>query len=375
MEKSTGYLMIKKLFSAGVALVIVFAGIFQLILNNFPLNHFLGKQRFFKPSPKTNFHHPPGVRICCAFGYDLELPLMPFVRIFNTVKLNDFFESGHYYGGSLFENNGLIYTCRGGFIDTGHVRDWADWTLYLFQKLKTHFRSGKPLYLPNQGTEMIRVDIVPGTLPIDEATLLLLAQRIAFDYSVWHEFATLMGYTIVPVFYDEVASAFSPEDLYSNLLGTLIGGKAIVRNENYSRTVNNELHKTLHLLKPLTEQQTRSVLDSVEGHWWSRDRAVTDHNLVTRRYVDYQEKISPWRVPVSACPSEPALPLSIPQLTQQGHPLSAYYRMVIHPQKKIRSSFPAFDQDDAGKNFYKLLEQTRQIIRNMFGPKADLPDF
>ena len=37
----------------------------------------------------------------------------------------------HSFEFSLNEANGLMYTCKGGFIDIGHVREAADRTAYL----------------------------------------------------------------------------------------------------------------------------------------------------------------------------------------------------------------------------------------------------
>lgn len=48
--------------------------------------------------------------------------------------------------------------------------------------------------------------------------VLSLSGRIAYDLSVWHEIATWYGVSSVPLV-SEQFSSFSPEDVYSNLLG------------------------------------------------------------------------------------------------------------------------------------------------------------
>jgi len=40
------------------------------------------------------------------------------------------------------ERNGLVFTCRGGFIDTAHVRDDADWTIYFGSRFFEKLASG-----------------------------------------------------------------------------------------------------------------------------------------------------------------------------------------------------------------------------------------
>ena len=91
---------------------------------------------------------PQGLRPCCAFGYDLHAQVLhmpvPFYELDNVVTIDSIGE--HRYNDSLLlglanlagighENNGIVYTARGGFIDTAHVRDTADMTAWLFSHL------------------------------------------------------------------------------------------------------------------------------------------------------------------------------------------------------------------------------------------------
>lgn len=80
------------------------------------------------------------LRPCCAFGNNLKIRVgalpIPGFRIGNIMSLEEL--GSHIYDSGAFtisssqgvarrdrsrERNGLIYTCRGGFIDTAHVRD------------------------------------------------------------------------------------------------------------------------------------------------------------------------------------------------------------------------------------------------------------
>lgn len=91
---------------------------------------------------------PKGLRPCCAFGYDLHAELLglpvPFYQLNNIVTVDSL--GHHQYNDHLYsgvanliglsgENNGIVYTLRGGFIDTAHVRDTADMTVYIFSQL------------------------------------------------------------------------------------------------------------------------------------------------------------------------------------------------------------------------------------------------
>ena len=48
------------------------------------------------------------------------------------------------------EHNGLVYTCRGGFIDTAHVRDYADWAIYLAAQIARRARARAAFELPDE---------------------------------------------------------------------------------------------------------------------------------------------------------------------------------------------------------------------------------
>ena len=67
----------------------------------------------------------------------------------------------------------------------------------------------------------------------------LLAGHLAFEIAQWHEIAQWYGFQSVPGFSEEI-SAFSPEDLYSNLLGARLAINVILSGhggslEDYNR--------------------------------------------------------------------------------------------------------------------------------------------
>ncbi len=90
------------------------------------------------------------LRPCCAFGAGLKVAMgpVPGPPGFKVANITGVDELGpHNYDNPVAaieprdigtrpvinERNGLIYTCHGGFIDTAHVRDYADWTLFLWR--------------------------------------------------------------------------------------------------------------------------------------------------------------------------------------------------------------------------------------------------
>ena len=110
---------------------------------------------------------PESLRPCCAFGYDLHVRAagipIPMYQIGNVLTLGTL--GKHHYNDSAFgavknllglseEQNGLIYTRRGGFIDIAHVRDTADNTFYLFNRIASgsaiSWRPGSPGIWPSK---------------------------------------------------------------------------------------------------------------------------------------------------------------------------------------------------------------------------------
>lgn len=189
---------------------------------------------------------PAKLRPCCAFGARLQVKVgpipVPGYTINNVVGPDDI--GPHIYdGGGLVadirtdetagstERNGLVYTCRGGFIDTAHVRDYADLTVFLAFALYRILDTGGTVQLADEGArravtlQPIAADVIERQGRLQLATA--LAQWLAFEASIWHEIATWYGWSKVPVF-SERPSAFSPEDLYSNLLGIRIAGAILV---------------------------------------------------------------------------------------------------------------------------------------------------
>lgn len=115
---------------------------------------------------------PESLRPCCAFGYDLHVRAagipIPMYQIGNVLTLGTL--GKHHYNDSAFgavknllglseEKNGLIYTRRGGFIDIAHVRDTADNTFYLFNRIApTLGQAGRIFYSEELGVRRVQLN-------------------------------------------------------------------------------------------------------------------------------------------------------------------------------------------------------------------------
>ena len=105
---------------------------------------------------------PRIIRTCCGFGAEVGIVGVPFAKKTNITSRE--IMGSHTYMGSKDEQNGNIYTRRGGFLDMGHLRDCADWTAYLYNLIKAN--QNDPYYssieLRNEGGSKLLTLDVPG---------------------------------------------------------------------------------------------------------------------------------------------------------------------------------------------------------------------
>ena len=264
---------------------------------------------------------PVRVRPCCAFGADLRarvgvLPI-PLLAIGNIVGPEVI--GPHKFDGGLLalrpgqdpeasrdpgERNGLVYTCRGGFIDVAHVRDYADLTLFLAAQVHHGLRDGATVALRDKGgTRRIVIHPVPAAT-VDavgaRGLAIATAQWLAVRLAIWHEIATWYGWSAFALF-PETASAFSPEDVYSDVVGTRIAGGIIEAqgadtDTLYEANVNVWLAGVLERLGAQPASVGRAAMFAVDGQWWDSSRRLPDKQLTIRRNLDIGPFISPWLV-------------------------------------------------------------------------------
>ena len=264
---------------------------------------------------------PANLRPCCIMGDNAMVRIgpvpIPFFRLPNTRGLDDLGE--HAYGSGFVrtvrsghaeftidpENNGLVYTCRGGFIDTAHMREWTDWTLFFAAAFARAMETGTEIKY-SRGSVPIRIVLTPiqkdliMKIGVRRLTV-ALAQWTTFNLSVWHEIETWYGAYSVPGWPEE-ASAFSPEDLFSNILGIRIAAGVIFHRGGaesetlYNEAVGNSIEGILNYLgavpKPLAHQATQAV----DGLWWNSKARLPDKNFILRRNFQFYSQQG-WQVP------------------------------------------------------------------------------
>lgn len=244
---------------------------------------------------KFTLSPPSVIRTCCSFGADLSLGGIPFLKRTDITSISEI--GLHHYLGDKEENNGNIYTRRGGFIDMGHLRDCADMTAFMY-KLIISQKETDGVFTADLGTEG-----GPKTLTlnipcnIDSLEAYQVAGKIAYDLSLWHEIATWFGTSYLP-FVPERYSSFSPEDLYSNLLGVKLGISALKSDLDYDEAMTFLIHDVLDSLETVsTFDETYAAMEKVENIWWTKDKNLPSRKVLLKRYFDTDSCLSPWLIP------------------------------------------------------------------------------
>lgn len=287
------------------------------------------------------------------FGYNLSFFRFPIFPITDFINPNKF--GFHSYGQpNRKEKNGSIYTCKGGFMDISHIRCAADWTVYLTFKIIT---DSHDFDLPTEaGTLELHFQNLDKLSLEDVASM---TQKIAYERLLWHEIAS-WHYHPPNHLTSEQQSAFTPEDVYSNFLGTLIGNNIALRILNnldtlsYSQIATEEIRKMVTSLNPMTtKKRSAQAYDIVDRNkqlklpsakrntdiWYDSKIVFTDQRYMFKRDMDIGPTLEPWLVPQSKrlkCPAHPeAKILQVPQQTKAGFSFYNYYEFTISPDSSL----------------------------------------
>jgi len=294
-------------------------------------NNLLAKAPIF--SEKQYFNHPPRIiRACCAFGTDLKVSIIPGYRY--TQLSSPELLGPHHYLGDRNENNGIIYTRRGGFLDFGHLRDLIDWTAYLYNLEKKSQQTGEiMIHLGFESGEKALDIKVPASEK--EEDLIALAGRIAYDLSIWHEITSWFGASAVPLV-SEKFSSFSIEDAYSNLLGIKMAAEAIKSELPYDQAVTQIISKTLTDLEAVSsKEESYNAMEAVRDVWWTRKKHLPNNHVMMERELGVYKTMAPWLVPGWESKNKTPFLIDVPVQTQDGVPLTEFYTLTFNLINKI----------------------------------------
>jgi hypothetical protein len=177
----------------------------------------------------------------------------------------------HSYGIGIFEHNGLAYTARGGHIDIAHLRIAADNTRWLTGRTREHLLKGDKEFYFKLNVEPSRYHVKLGypdywnkitetdRQKIADILSPDLGQYFTYTMTTWHEVLTWFGFKCL-LFLPEKKSAFSWEDIYSNLLGTRLGAMAIADKEHsYDEAMTILLKKEMEELEIQSRKTARQA--------------------------------------------------------------------------------------------------------------------
>jgi Protein of unknown function (DUF4056) len=231
----------------------------------------------------------------------------------------------HHFEFSLTETDGMVYTCKGGFIDIGHVREAADRTAYLSRLARKNLLAGKKEFRFNviePSEYWVTLSYPPGWNRLSrrekEKTVneisIPIGQYLAHTTLIWHEIVTWYGFATAGIFPDTISS-FSPEDTYSDLLGTRLAVKALRdKDEPYDVAMTKLLNEKLQELDVQPASVAREAGKDVDGKWYTG--GFYFFVKMKRRNFDIglnDNCITPWLVP-GICPDAVAEPLPVPEL-------------------------------------------------------------
>ncbi len=270
----------------------------------------------FDPNAVPKLKPPTAIRPCCAFGMDLQAKAgaipVPGYKNDNILEIARLGVHGYDKGLLPGENNGLIYTCRGGFIDLAHIRDNADRTLYLTMEFVRRLPEGFTLEMPEEGT-LRRIHVKPlpkGTIErFGRWTVATeLAEYVNYQFSIWHEISTWYGWQSIKGV-SERLSAFSPEDMYSNVVGQrlatgIILNRDIASNEDYDRAMQVWTAEALRRLGAVSHAEGRAAMKAVDGIYWDSRQRLPDMKVVIKRNLDISSPQKGWLME-NAVPSGP----------------------------------------------------------------------
>lgn len=316
---------------------------------------------------------PDGLRPCCAFGYNLRASLfgipVPIFQLDNVISAEA--TGQHIYNpgwihtlatlsGISGEHNGLIYTRRGGFIDLAHLRDSADMTLWLFSQIWPRLGLTTRLTLKDElGRREIRLfSSTPPRRAVQRYQLTVwLAAHLAYELAAWHEVAQWYGYQSVPG-YAEGVSAFSPEDLYSNLLGTrlaiaLLNSGEAATLSGYQQAMSRAIPQALAQLQAAPPSVTRFQFDMLDTQWWNSRCRLPDKFLLRQRNYD----LSARRIPSRPAERVSPLVLSLPDRFQ-GRKLADFGQLAILPGRAM-AALPPPTSSYRFRDFQRLAQQAQ----------------
>lgn len=306
----------------------------------------IGIQSKLKDMQITDYSRP-----CCNFAQDLILA--PPILGINDLGLHSFQEK------SNSERYGVIYTCRGGFIDIAHVRDMADWSGHIFYNLSVWLSSHSLIPVRKEGGfnkksvyfPRINEKDIKSLSPQDKKDI---AISITYQLGLMHEIPTSFRISVLMAgvpFYER-NSAFSLEDNYSNILGSKLGVEAMSSAEAFNNSMTSLLFKNLKELGARSKDETEVAYEEVRNIFWEKQIYPTIQG-VRKRNFDYRNKVTPFLIPESRiCGQQTTAPIEIPERLSNGKSVFDYYQIVAEMGEELKNELDRINFKKTDNHFY-----------------------
>lgn len=206
----------------------------------------------------------------------------------------------------------------------------------------------------------------------------------------------------------EQQSTFTPEDAYSNLLGTEIGETIVLRILNkhedisYEDIATEEIKKALNKLQPLEDKKgSMAAYDMVDRNkqlkldeskrnsdiWWDSKMEFIDPRYVFKRYTTIGPELSPWLVPnaesLGCSAKTKTANIKVPSKSGMGKSLYNYYSFSIEPDssmffnrkngEQLHKPFAAFTTDKMNTAMKAVSAEMEEVLLKNFD-KRDRTD-
>jgi Protein of unknown function (DUF4056)/Putative peptidoglycan binding domain len=158
-------------------------------------------------------------------------------------------------GGHGVGQPNIVYTGRAGFVDLGHLWDTCDVTAFAYSEIHRARGAAGTRIAGNEGEAVLTTAAPP-------AEWLDVARAIANDDALAHEIVTYPAMT--PGGHN---SSFSPEDLCSNNLGTIVAARAITAGGPFVPEAERRLAALLAALDGQSETETRTAFRRISTRW------------------------------------------------------------------------------------------------------------
>jgi len=187
----------------------------------------------------------------------------------------------------------------------------SDIAINILNKSETYLMETALAY-PNTWQKLSQKD--KDTIVFDVAVR--LGQYFGYTAGTWHEILTWFGYKSKGIF-PEFPSAFSWEDIFSNLLGSDIAAEALRDSEHtYDDAVTYILNKKLEELDVQSAEVARYAAEKVRGIWFSGE-VPPFVNMKGRNFdIGLDDGfVTPWTVSsICQCQGQKAQPYPVPKL-------------------------------------------------------------